>query len=137
MWKAVDDGRMRKDVLEAALNVVPTESNVDMRSLKREHVALFLFEYNDGLPGCVLMLQGFAKGIGIAIQLKGQPCPTATHNVERKGLHYPHVAYLLHANELMIHTGQPLYPVERTLLSGGMRSHSFDIGKAVVPASSA
>ena len=120
MWNAADSGQVRKDLLQAALDVIPTESNVDVRSLKRDDMALFLFEYNDGLLGSVFMLNGFAQGIGVAIQLKGHPHPLATHNVERHDLHHPHFAYLLHAIERMIHTGQPTYPVERTLLSSGI-----------------
>ena len=120
MWNAVDNGRVRKDLLETVLDVVPTDSNVDVRSLKRDDIALFLFEYNDGFPGCVFMLEGFSQGIGIAIQLKGKPRPLATKIEIRQDHHHPHFAYLLQAIERMIHTGKPTYPVERTLLTSGI-----------------
>jgi len=120
MWQAVDDGRVRSDLLETALETTPTEAEIDVRSLSGDGVALFLFEYNDGFPACVFMLPGFAKRSGLAVQLKGQAKLVATSIEERREPRYPHFAYLVQAIERMIHTGRPTYPVERTLISGGI-----------------
>jgi hypothetical protein len=120
MWQAVDDGRVRSDLLEAALKTIPTEAEVDVRSITGDGVALFLFEYNDGFPACVFMLPRFAKRSGLAVQLTGQAEPVATSIEERREPRYPHFAYLVQAIDNMIQTGRPTYPVERTLISGGI-----------------
>jgi hypothetical protein len=117
MWKAIDDGTIPKDVLDAALGVI----SIRPGALRPEDaVALFLFQYNDGLRGAVLMLSNEVGGTSAALKLKGERHVLATHFEERTQPVYPHFAYLLKGIERMIHTGQPSYPVERTLLTSGI-----------------
>lgn len=118
MWKAVDDGVVRKDVLDAVLRVTPVQKGAQMRASKR--ASLFLFQYKDGLLGTVLMLPEYSRRITAAVKLKGQSQPLATVFGERTEPRYPHFAYLLKGIERMIHTGRPSYPVERTLLTSGI-----------------
>jgi hypothetical protein len=116
VWKAVDDGLVAKDVLQAAFDVVAKPKVKDMR--KDEDPALFLFEYVDGLRGAQFMLQNVVR-TAVAVKLKGGK-PMATGFEERAEPRYPHFAYLLKAVETMIHVGKPSYPVERTLLTSGI-----------------
>lgn len=118
MWKAIDEGAVAKDVLEAALAVLPHRKDGDFR--KDESSALFLFQYRDGFSGAVLMLPTFVGGTAVGLRLKGRPGPIATRFEERTEPHYPHFAYLLKAIERMVHSGKPSYPVERTLLTSGI-----------------
>ncbi len=118
VWKAVDAGLAPGALLDAALAVTPTQDNGDPRTDDR--AALFLFQYNDGLPGAVFMLPGYAAGISAAVKLKGRGEPLAVHFEERREPRHPHFAYLLKAIERMMHTGRPSYPVERTLLTSGI-----------------
>ncbi len=120
MWEAVDDGRISRELLDAALKVVPHQSGVDMRSLEGEEVALILFQYRDGLLGALFMLSGLAQGNSVAVQLKDQASPIAVHAEERTEPRYPHFAFLTKGIEQMMLWGQPVYPVERTLLTGGV-----------------
>ena len=120
LWQAVGEGRVSQAVLDAALAVVPRRPRVDMRSLSGDNVALFLFQYWDGLRASVFMLSGLARGISVAVKLKGRAQPLAAHTEERPDPAYPHFAYLLKAIECMFHTGRPSYPVERTLLTSGL-----------------
>lgn len=121
MWKAVDDGLVSKDLLEAVLAVTPkTKDAPDVRSVTGEEVALFLFEYRDGLRGAVFMLTGHAEGISAGVKLKGRAQPLATYFEERPEPYHPHFAYLTKSVEQMFYTGVPSYPVERTLLAAGI-----------------
>jgi hypothetical protein len=117
MWKTLDDGVVSKEVFNAALAAIPTQPG-DPRQDK--DAALFLFQYRDGLRGAVFMLQNFAQATSVAVKLKGQSRILATRLEERTEPRHPHFAYLLKAIERMIHTGRPSYPVERTLLAGGI-----------------
>ena len=120
IWRAVDEGIVSKEMLDAAIAVVPKSSIEEMRSVRNEHTALFLFQYNDGLRCAVFMLQGYAEGISVAVKTKGQSQPVAVNADLRTQPKYPQFAFLLHGIERMIHTGKPSYPVERTLLCTGI-----------------
>lgn len=117
MWNVVDDGRISKQLFEAALSKVAGKLD-GVRNTK--DASLFLYEHNDGLTGCIFMLPGFAEGNAVALKLKGRDQLLVTRFEERKEPHYPHFAYLLKGIERMVHTGQPSYPIERTLLTGGI-----------------
>lgn len=117
LWQAVDNGVVALPVLDAAFAVVPKSGTPELR--RDDKAALFLFEYEDGLQGAVLMLSCVA-GTAVALKLKGQAEPIATAFDERTEPRYPHFGYLLKAIERMIHTGRPSYPVERTLLTSGI-----------------
>jgi hypothetical protein len=117
LWKALGDGTVPQDALHAALGAI----SLRPETLRREDVtALFLFQYNDGLRGAVLMLSNDVGGIAAALQLKGERRLLATRFEERTQPAYPHFAFLLKGIERMMHTGQPSYPVERTLLTSGI-----------------
>jgi hypothetical protein len=114
-WKAVDDGWAAGDVLDAVYEVIPKATK---RVREDEKAVLFRFEYADGFRGALFMLPG-ARLTGVGVKLKGQK-PVATGFEERPDPRYPHFAFLLKAIEAMVHTGWPTYPVERTLLAGGI-----------------
>ncbi|MFK7778740.1 MAG: hypothetical protein QM501_11600 [Gimesia sp.] len=117
MWNALDEGIVPKNVFNAALAAVPKLSAADI--CDDPEAALFLFKYLDGFLGALFMLQ-FVNRTSVALKLKGQQEPIATQFEERTEPSHPHFAYLLKAIERMIHTGRPSYPVERTLLTGGI-----------------
>lgn len=118
VWKAIDDGIIAKDVLEAVLAVTPTRKDAKLRDEK--DAALFLFQYVDGFLGTVLMLPEYAGAISAGVKLKGASKPIACRFEERLEPRHPHFAYLLKGVERMFHTGRPSYPVERTLLTSGI-----------------
>lgn len=115
VWQAVDAGWVHPDVMEAVYRAIPTTK----KAIRDDSEAiLFQFEYLDGFKGALFMLPS-AQLSGTAVKMRGQK-PIATGFEERSEPRYPHFAYLLKAIELMIHSGKPTYPVERTLLTGGI-----------------
>lgn len=117
IWDAVDSGRVSREAFEAALAIVPKQGQPDPRH--DQDASLFLFDYNDGLTGAVFML-GCVRGTSVGLKLPRRRPLLATAFDERSEPRYPHFAYLLKAIERMVHTGQPTYPVERTLLTSGI-----------------
>lgn len=122
VWKAVDAGAVDKDVLQAALDVLPHHKAGDFR---KELSTLFLFDYVDGFQGVQFMLPTFVGGTSVALKLKGPKKLLAARYEERSEPRFPHFAYLLKAIERMMHTGKPSYPVERTLLTAGILDRSL------------
>jgi hypothetical protein len=120
MADALDAGRVDPSLLAAALERVQDPVARGWREARGDDVALFLFEYADGFPGAVLMLDGAARNIGLALRVDGHEAPVAMRVEERTEPYYPHFAFLLHAIERMIQSGRPSYPVERTLLTAGI-----------------
>lgn len=117
VWKAVDDGLVDREVLDAVWEAIPHAD--EAKGLRDDdRPVLFLFEYADGFRGAQFMLP-HARLTGVGVRLKGGK-PQATGFEERVDPVRPHFAFLLKAIERMIHTGQPPYPVERTLLTSGI-----------------
>lgn len=115
VWQVVDDGWVAPDVMDAVYEAIP-KSKTNIR--EDDKAVLFQFEYTDGFRGAQFMLPS-ARLTGVGVKLKGQK-PVATGFEERHEPSFPHFAFLLKAIETMIHTGKPAYPIERTLLTGGI-----------------
>lgn len=84
--------------------------------------ALWKIHYRDGLTATVGIFQGLGEVFGFAGRRRGFPDPDATIFELEDGRYFGHFGYLLRAVENMILTGQPSYPVERTLLTTGILS---------------
>lgn len=127
MWKALDDSRWSKALLEAGLALVPAHAKGDIRTLttKAKDAGVFLIEYRDGLKAAVAMPNGWVhEGDGgsfiFAGQLRGEEKPRATHFYMQQPDPFGHFIYLVKAIESTISTGHAVYPVERTLLTTGI-----------------
>jgi hypothetical protein len=132
VWKAGDDGLWSWELLEHALGRSPSLNVGDIRENCRQFMpppgrptflkgpVAFLLEYRDGLRAAILLLNGHHDDTTFAARLDGKKKPVST-------LFYlpaPPGAGFLQALAVKIEdflaSGRPPYPVERTLLTGGI-----------------
>jgi hypothetical protein len=132
VWKALDDGRISKELLSSALSRSDTPlglSELDGRTQDLvgdgvlpglvKHPAAYLIEYRDGLHATMMMLDGAIKDFNFAARVRGSgvistqffltPVPNVTYS-----------ACLVQKIEEMFTTGKAPYPIERTLLTSGI-----------------
>ena len=135
VWKAMDAGSWAAGgwdpaLFEACLSrshtlaQPPTHSHryptaEQIRSFVKEPVA-YRFAYADGLKATMLLLNGLVGDFTFAAQIKGraQPLSTLFHLPPNPNVVYS--AALMSQAERMFLTGKAPYPVERTLLTGGL-----------------
>lgn len=122
IWKTEAVGKWSLELYEAALDVLPADKKTagpDRRRMGRS-AAVYLIEHRDGLRSSVVMANGVTDQFAFAARLKGRKEPVATWFRLEDGRPYGHFGHLLRAIEHMFHTGEPAYPVERTLLTTGV-----------------
>ena len=127
MWQALDQGRWSKELLDAAVALVPAHAPGDYRTptAKAKDAGVFLIEYRDGFRAAVAMLNGWVhEGDGGAFcfagKVQGQDRPAAMHFYLQQPDPFGHFAYLVRAIDAMMQSGHASYPVERTLLTTGI-----------------
>jgi hypothetical protein len=129
VWKAGDAGLWSWDLLEAALGRSETLNPGDVRqntgsmgvgTMPRTPPIAFLVEYRDGVRGTILLLNGHIQDTCFAARIRGESKPASC-------LFYlpapPGAKFfdgLVSNIEKLLDTGKPPYPVERTLLTGGI-----------------
>lgn len=123
-WEAASAGRWDRKLLEAALARVPTRGRGPLEG--EDHDALvYLIEYRDGLRAAAYMSPRHVSEFAFAGQLKGQPKPASCW-YELPKPQRDHFSFLVQHVALMMTTGKPSYPVERTLLTTGMLAALMD-----------
>lgn len=129
MWRALDRGVFARDLLEAAMALVPTHAAGDFRklTLKDRESGVFIIEYRDGFKGAVAMLNGWIHerdgdggGFTFAGRLRGENRPAACQFFLPQPDPFAHFEYLIKAIDAMMQSGHAVYPVERTLLTTGI-----------------
>lgn len=80
----------------------------------------YRFEYADGLKGTMLLMNGLVDDFTFAARMKGRSEPLSMLFQLPPNPNVVYSAALMSQVEQMIQTGQPPYPVERTLLTSGM-----------------
>jgi hypothetical protein len=120
VWKARDRGDYDRSLLELALKrfkTRPAPTLAELEKLVPEPVA-FIIDYRDGLRTTILTLNNAVSEWAIAWKDgEGQAAATLFWTQEARPFH--HFAHLLSGIEQMMLTGEPAWPVERTLLTSG------------------
>ena len=120
VWKAADEGRFSRALLEAALTRGSKVTPGPVEEKAPQPVAC-LVEYNDGFRGSALALGGKAAEYLAAVRIEGQPAPLSTLcyiPIENSNNFSP----LVDSIGRMFTRGTLDYPVERTLLTSGALS---------------
>jgi hypothetical protein len=82
--------------------------------------AAYRFEYTDGLKATMLLMNGLVEDFTFAARLKGQAEPLSTLFYLPPNPNVVYSAALMSKAEETFLTGKAPYPVERTLLTGGL-----------------
>ncbi|MDX1981748.1 MAG: hypothetical protein SFV51_15875 [Bryobacteraceae bacterium] len=140
-WKAMAEGVWSKDLMEAALcrshtlkpsregfnNDFPTLDS--MRRLMKDPVA-YVYQHSDGLKAAILLMNGLVQDFNFAARIDGRREPFSTQmylpmppaRTTLANFFTP----LVNNVEQMFLTGNPTYPVERTLLTTGLTAAGVD-----------
>ena len=132
VWKALDSGKVSKELLSSALSRSDTPLGLsDLDSRPQDLVgdgvlpglvkqpAAYMIEYRDGFHATMLMLDGAVKDFNFAARVRG----TGVISTQFLLTPVPNVTYsarLVQKIEEMFVSGKAPYPIERTLLTSGM-----------------
>ena len=95
----------------------PTPAQI--REWVKDPVA-YRFEYADGLKATMLLMNGLVGDFNVAVRLKGESRPLSTLFYLPPTPNVMYSAALMSKAEETFLTGKSPYPVERTLLTGGL-----------------
>jgi hypothetical protein len=122
VWEGLDAGLWSRALLDA---LEPAERAAfgaprPVRQLPSD--SLFLIKYRDGPNAVVGMFDSVGECFAMSCRRNGAAGPeAAVFNLENVRP-FGHFGHLVRAVEHLISTGRPPYPVERTLLTGGILS---------------
>lgn len=121
IWQAAEEKVFDRELLTAAVarfeeKPLPPDAKIETIASKS---TLYVVDYIDGLRASVLMASGSAKDFTVAWRYADGTRHSTCFWLQ-DGRPFMHFAYLLKGIEQMIHTGQPTWPAERTLLTSGL-----------------
>ncbi len=123
LWKAAEDGRWSLPLAEAAMAAELGEKPKTLKRVAGEKDAEphgILLTYKDGFRACVLKVGRSSTRWNFACTLKGEAKPRATRFHVGPWQNRNLFKALAHAIQSHFRTGKAPYPVERTLLAGGV-----------------
>ncbi len=125
VWQAAHNGQWPRDLAQAGVMAIQERSSDELETLFRRP-ALFLLEHRDGFRSAVLMEaaeDAALKTFAYAARIDNAIHACEVHLPEDP---HPHFSYLSLNVEEMFVTGQPSWPVARTLLTTGVLEAVLD-----------
>lgn len=119
VWQAGRDGVYDRKLVDAALSrlkVRPLPAGKTLEDLVKTPSA-FIVDYTDGTRGTVLTLNGAVAEWAAAWRRRDDDSIGSFTDDLHADRPFMHFAHLLGGIEQMMHTGQPTWPVERTLFT--------------------
>jgi len=133
VWKAGEQGRWSRRLLEAALSRTDSLQGLTLKDARPQDLAnndqlpqivkdpaAFVIEYADGLRAVMLMLNGAITDFTFAARLRGVPEIQSTQFLLPPTPNVTYSACLMGKVEELIQTGRAPYRVERTQLVSGI-----------------
>ena len=116
----LEDGRTQ-DLLDTSEPEARRPRGTEKSKLEKlvDNPSLYLIDYEDGLRGTLLMLNGAVRDYCFAARLKGNPMPVSTQFFLTPTPNVTYSACLIAKIEELFETGVAPYPAERTLLVSG------------------
>ncbi len=124
VWEAMRAGKFSRGLLESALarNDPPIGGDFERACPKP---SAFLIEHADGFRSACLMMDPVARQFLFAARTTGDAAPSSTQFWLQEPV-FGHFSYLANAIVEMVRSGNPPYPVERTLLTTGVLAAAMD-----------
>ncbi len=120
---ARDAGVFDMALLKAALSRMkefPLKPNADLEAMLRKSV-LWVIDYRDGLRASVITFRPPVVEWTIAWRTEEEPGKiSSTVFWTQEARPFMHFSFLVQGIEKMMHTGEPTWPVERTLMTSGL-----------------
>ncbi|MFP6767976.1 MAG: hypothetical protein VB859_07395 [Planctomycetaceae bacterium] len=119
-------GDWSRELLKAAYRSIGASTKNLDQQIEHPRTGFFLIEYRDGLkatgamiPSAIFNPPKDSCQLAVACRVHRQAEPFACW-MNTPGIPFPHFTELLRGIQHMIHTREPAYPVERTLLTTGI-----------------
>jgi len=139
VWRAADEGRWSRKLLEAALSRSDSLQGLTVEDGRTQNLAegdeiqriarnpaAYFIDYADGTKATLLMLNGVLNDYNLAVKVKGRPDILSTQFMLPTPPNVAYSACLMHHASRMFETGRAAYPAERTMLVCGMLDSCLD-----------
>ncbi|MEE3373199.1 MAG: hypothetical protein VX346_27945 [Planctomycetota bacterium] len=127
IFAAEKRGEWSRELLKAALGTLDASTENLTGQIEQAGTVFFVLEYHDGLRATAAMIPGaegpmpplYSCQLAVAVQRSSVAQPFACW-LKTPGIPFRHFEQLLRGFEQMLRTTEPVYPVERTLLTTGV-----------------
>ncbi len=127
-WDAIKPGAIDREILDHVLGKLrsrPWPDGKTPEEIVKDPPVLFQLEFRDGLKASLLTLDWHVADWAVAWRYADTRQIESTVFWTQEARPLMHFAYLLGGIEQMMHTGEPPWPVERTLLTTGVLDALF------------